>query len=175
MPRWFETGSPTFLFRMMMDREVSPMELGNLTTDAGQLSKFDVEDKGNRGISGLDIDLFLVLLGHSARAKPVTGRCAAWPRQDYIRIRAYPRRACMNPKIDKPRAITPIAANSIRVFGFAATEFPPGRPIFSVVFGCLRRWVCKISQTRNLRRGTAWKLNCEFQPSAHGLNIAAQR
>ena len=44
MPHWFETGSPTFLFRMMMEREVSPMELENLTTDAGQLSKFDVDD-----------------------------------------------------------------------------------------------------------------------------------
>ena len=43
---WYETGSPTFLFRMMMEREVSPLELENLTTDAGQLSKFDVEDIG---------------------------------------------------------------------------------------------------------------------------------
>ncbi|MDE0280482.1 MAG: AAA family ATPase, partial [Gammaproteobacteria bacterium] len=46
MPHWFETGSPTFLFRMMMEREVSPMELENLTTDAGQLSKFDVDAIG---------------------------------------------------------------------------------------------------------------------------------
>ena len=43
MPHWFETGSPTFLFRMMMEREVSPMDLENLTADAGQLSKFDVD------------------------------------------------------------------------------------------------------------------------------------
>ena len=46
MPHWFETGSPTFLFRMMMERAVSPMELENLTTDAGQLSKFDVDAIG---------------------------------------------------------------------------------------------------------------------------------
>ena len=45
-PHWFETGSPTFLFRMMMDREVSPMELENRSTDARQLSKFDVGDIG---------------------------------------------------------------------------------------------------------------------------------
>ena len=32
-PHWFETGSPTFLFRMMMDREVSPMELENRVSD----------------------------------------------------------------------------------------------------------------------------------------------
>ena len=41
---WFETGSPTFLFRMMMDREVSPMELENRTTDVKQISSFDVAD-----------------------------------------------------------------------------------------------------------------------------------
>ena len=46
MSHWFETGSPTFLFRMMMDREVSPMELENLTTDSRQLSRFDVDDIG---------------------------------------------------------------------------------------------------------------------------------
>ena len=46
MPHWFETGSPTFLFRMMMERGISPMELENLTTDAGQLSKFDVDAIG---------------------------------------------------------------------------------------------------------------------------------
>ncbi len=45
-PHWFETGSPTFLFRMMMEREVSPMELENRSTDARQLSKFDVGDIG---------------------------------------------------------------------------------------------------------------------------------
>ena len=45
-PHWFETGSPTFLFRMMMEREVSSMELENLTTDAWQISSFDVDDIG---------------------------------------------------------------------------------------------------------------------------------
>ena len=43
---WFETGSPAFLFRMMMDREVSPMELERRGTDARQLSRFDVGDVG---------------------------------------------------------------------------------------------------------------------------------
>ncbi len=47
---WFETGSPTFLFRMMMEREVSPMELEHRNTDVRQLSKFDV---GNIGINAL--------------------------------------------------------------------------------------------------------------------------
>ena len=43
---WFETGSPTFLFRMMVERGVSPLELEGLTVDSGQLSKFDVDDIG---------------------------------------------------------------------------------------------------------------------------------
>ena len=49
-PHWFETGSPTFLFRMMMERGVSPMELEHRNTDVRQLSKFDV---GNIGIDAL--------------------------------------------------------------------------------------------------------------------------
>ena len=45
-PHWYETGSPTFLFRMMMEREVSSMNLEKLTTDARQISSFDVDDIG---------------------------------------------------------------------------------------------------------------------------------
>ncbi|MDD9962917.1 MAG: AAA family ATPase [Gammaproteobacteria bacterium] len=55
-PHWFETGSPTFLFRMMMEREVSPLELEGLAVDAGQLSKFDVDD--------IDIDALLFQTGY---------------------------------------------------------------------------------------------------------------
>ncbi len=40
----FETGSPTFLFRMMMEREVSPMELENRVSDEELVSTFDVEN-----------------------------------------------------------------------------------------------------------------------------------
>ena len=39
---WFETGSPGFLFRMMMDREVSPLELENRVSDEELVSTFDV-------------------------------------------------------------------------------------------------------------------------------------
>ena len=41
---WFETGSPSFLFRMMMDREVSPLELENRVSDEELVSTFDVEN-----------------------------------------------------------------------------------------------------------------------------------
>ncbi len=53
---WFETGSPSFLFRMMMDREVSPMGLEKLTTDAWQISSFDVDD--------IDIEALLFQTGY---------------------------------------------------------------------------------------------------------------
>ena len=41
---WFETGSPTFLFRMLMERKVSPMELENRVSDEELISTFDVEN-----------------------------------------------------------------------------------------------------------------------------------
>ena len=43
---WFETGSPTLLYRIMMEQGVSPMELEHRRTDAKQLSKFDIDDIG---------------------------------------------------------------------------------------------------------------------------------
>ena len=45
-PYWFETGSPTFLFRMLMEKSVSPMELENRMADMSLVSKFDVGDIG---------------------------------------------------------------------------------------------------------------------------------
>ena len=55
-PHWSETGSPTLLFRMMMDREVSPMELEHRSADKSQLSRFDVEN--------IDIDALLFQTGY---------------------------------------------------------------------------------------------------------------
>ncbi|MCY3877608.1 MAG: AAA family ATPase [Rhodobacteraceae bacterium] len=45
-PYWFETGSPTFLFRTLMEKSVSPMELENRMADMSLVSKFDVHDIG---------------------------------------------------------------------------------------------------------------------------------
>ena len=45
-PYWFETGSPTFLFRMLMEKSIGPMELENKLTDMSLVSKFDVGDIG---------------------------------------------------------------------------------------------------------------------------------
>ncbi len=45
-PWWFETGSPEFLFRLLIDNGVSPMELENRMTDERLMSKFDVSDIG---------------------------------------------------------------------------------------------------------------------------------
>ena len=45
-PYWFETGSPNFLFRMLMEKSVSPMELESQLADMSLVSKFDVNDIG---------------------------------------------------------------------------------------------------------------------------------
>ncbi len=45
-PYWFETGSPDFLFRMLAERSVSPMELEGRLADMALVSKFDVGDIG---------------------------------------------------------------------------------------------------------------------------------
>ena len=45
-PYWFETGSPNFLFRMLVENSVSPMELENRMADMSLVSKFDVNDIG---------------------------------------------------------------------------------------------------------------------------------
>ena len=45
-PWWFETGSPDFLFRMLMEKSVSPMELEGRVADMSLVSKFDVGDIG---------------------------------------------------------------------------------------------------------------------------------
>ena len=45
-PYWFETGSPTFLFRTLMEKSVGPMELENRIVDMSLVSKFDVGDIG---------------------------------------------------------------------------------------------------------------------------------
>ncbi len=45
-PWWFETGSPDFLFRMLMEQSVSPMELEGRLAGMDLVSKFDVGDIG---------------------------------------------------------------------------------------------------------------------------------
>ena len=53
---WFETGSPTFLFRMMMDRQVSPLELENRVSDEELVSNFDIDN--------ISIDALLLQTGY---------------------------------------------------------------------------------------------------------------
>ncbi len=45
-PYWFETGSPRFLYQVLLERDVSPMELEGPVVDTDLLSKFDVGDIG---------------------------------------------------------------------------------------------------------------------------------
>ncbi len=55
-PHWFETGSPEFLFRMLMERSVSPMELEGRLAGMSLVSKFDVGD--------IDIEALLFQTGY---------------------------------------------------------------------------------------------------------------
>jgi len=55
-PWWFETGSPNFLYRLLVEGRVGPMELERRVTDARRLSRFDVED--------IDIDALLFQTGY---------------------------------------------------------------------------------------------------------------
>ena len=41
---WFETGTPEFLYRLMVEREANPLELENKPISATRLTKFDVDD-----------------------------------------------------------------------------------------------------------------------------------
>ena len=43
-PYWFETGSPAFLFRTLVERSTSLMDLENRIADMPLMSKFDVND-----------------------------------------------------------------------------------------------------------------------------------
>ncbi len=55
-PYWFETGSANFLFRMLMEKSVSPMELEGRLADTSLVSKFDVGD--------IDIEALLFQTGY---------------------------------------------------------------------------------------------------------------
>ena len=45
-PYWFETGSPTFIFKTLKEKSVSPMELEGCLADMSMVSKFDVNEIG---------------------------------------------------------------------------------------------------------------------------------
>ena len=43
-PHWFETATPTFLYQLMRERSVNPLELESRRVDVARLSKLDVSD-----------------------------------------------------------------------------------------------------------------------------------
>ena len=53
---WFRTGSPTFLYRMLVEQKVNPMELERRMADTTLVSKFDVDD--------IDIDALMFQSGY---------------------------------------------------------------------------------------------------------------
>ncbi len=64
-PHWFETGSPTFLFEMMMEKGVGPFDVEKLVAEGGPVSTFDV---GNIGVDALMFQTgYLTITGEERR------------------------------------------------------------------------------------------------------------
>ena len=64
-PHWFETGSPTFLFEMMMEKGVGPLDVEKLAAEGSLVSTFDV---GNIGIDALMFQTgYLTITGEQRR------------------------------------------------------------------------------------------------------------
>ncbi len=74
-PYWFETGSPDFLFRMLMEKSVSPMELEGRLAGTSLVSKFDVDD--------IAIEALLFQTGYLTIAEEVQDEFDALYRLDY--------------------------------------------------------------------------------------------
>ena len=49
-PYWYETGSPGFLYRTLVERGTGPMELENRLADMSLMSRFDVGDIGTEAL-----------------------------------------------------------------------------------------------------------------------------
>ncbi|MCY4041378.1 MAG: PD-(D/E)XK nuclease domain-containing protein, partial [Gammaproteobacteria bacterium] len=64
-PHWFETGSPTFLFEVMMEKGVGPLDVEKLAAEGSLVSTFDV---GNIGIDALMFQTgYLTITGEQRR------------------------------------------------------------------------------------------------------------
>ncbi len=74
-PYWFGTGSPDFLFRTLMEKSVSPMELEGRLADMSLVSKFDVGD--------IDIEALLFQTGYLTIAEEEQDDFDALYRLDY--------------------------------------------------------------------------------------------
>ena len=74
-PYWFETGSPAFLFRMLMEKSVSPLELEGRMAGMSLVSKFDVGD--------IDIEALLFQTGYLTIAEEERDDFDALYRLDY--------------------------------------------------------------------------------------------
>ena len=68
-PYWYDTGSPSFLFPVMMRRQVTTLELADCVTDADLVSKFDVDDIG---LEALLFQTGYLTIAHEERVGPQT-------------------------------------------------------------------------------------------------------
>ena len=71
-PHWFETGSPEFLFRLLIEKRVSPIELEGRMADEKLISKFDA---GNVGVDALLFQTgYLTITGQERRGPRILYR-----------------------------------------------------------------------------------------------------
>ncbi|MDE0006527.1 MAG: PD-(D/E)XK nuclease domain-containing protein [Rhodospirillaceae bacterium] len=144
-PHWFETGSPNFLFRMLMERSVSPMELENRLADMSLVSKFDVNDIG--------IEALLFQTGYLTIAEEVKKGFRTQYRLDYpnleVRISlndqllGYLQKTGREPLDQGEELCRLLAANDFKGFGDVLRSYLSGIPY---------QW----HTTGNLARYEAW-------------------
>ncbi len=141
-PYWFETGSPSFLFRMLMEKSVSPMEIENRMADMSLVSKFDVNDIG--------IEALLFQTGYLTIAEERKEGFRTFCRLDYpnLEVRlalndellAYLGKAGME-KLDEGRALRALLeANDFEKFGDRLRSYISGIPYQWHASGDLARY-----------------------------------
>ena len=130
MPYWFETGSPSFLVRVMMERGASLMDLENRTVDAGQLSRFDIEN--------IDLDALLFQTGYLTIRERVRDGCRTFYTLDYpnLEVRQSLGKYLLNHMVQQAsrvsatgkRLSSPLAANDFNGFAEHLKSFFEGIP-----------------------------------------------
>ena len=141
-PYWFETGSPNFLFRMLMEKSVSTMEIENRMTDMSLVSKFDVNDIG--------IEALLLQTGYLTIAEERQEGFRTYYRLDYpnleVRISLndellrYLGKAGREPLGQGRELCRLLAANDFEGFGDALRSYLSGIPYQWHAAGGLARY-----------------------------------
>ena len=141
-PYWFETESPTFLFRMLMEKSVSLMQLESQMADMSLISKFDVND--------IWIEALLFQTGYLTIADEQEDGFWTFYRLDYpnLAIRFNLNRGLLGYLGDKGKELLDrgrdlcalLEANDFKGFGKLLRSYLPGIPYQWHVSGDLARY-----------------------------------